>query len=220
MTISIISIISSFLMGVYGSPHCIIMCGNTCNLINKKNTLIFHISRIIGYGVFGFLAASFFNYFNMILRDIAFLHSLRFIFQIIIILWGGYMLIYGRQPVFLNSYSSRLWETLKNNQNKGVFTSIYGLFWVFIPCSLIYAALAIAMLTNSGINGFIVMVAFGFGTMLPMLGYSVLWNKMVDKKWTYEIYVIKIFGLTLIIFSILSLIKLLDKNLAWILWCV
>lgn len=221
--ISISSLIGAFFLGLYGGPHCIAMCGNICNLIFRKsgaNLLSFHLFRILGYGLLGFLAGHFFSFINQLLITSKPFYSLRFVFHLIIILWGGYMMIYGRHPLFLDNFGRLIWTNLRSFRDRPLSVPFYGLLWVFIPCSLIYAAIAIAMLSTSGLNGFLVMLFFGLGTLGPTLSYSLILQKFMKVKVKSEMLILKIAGVVMIFISLFSLLNHFNKNISYSLWCL
>jgi uncharacterized protein len=63
MFLSLITL--SFLMGLSGGPHCLMMCGPACSLLSKHKTtnsklkpsLLFLTGRTVGYGALGALVA-------------------------------------------------------------------------------------------------------------------------------------------------------------------
>jgi hypothetical protein len=60
-------------------------------------------------------------------------------------------------------------------------TFVFGLIWGWLPCGLVYSALAIAVTTGSAWGGAAAMTAFGVGT-LPALA-TLIWTGSVVKRY-------------------------------------
>jgi hypothetical protein len=45
-----------------------------------------------------------------------------------------------------------------------------GVLWGWAPCALVYSALPLALVSGSALNGAVVMLAFGAGTLPALLG--------------------------------------------------
>jgi uncharacterized protein len=54
-----------------------------------------------------------------------------------------------------------------------------GLLWAFMPCGLLYGALALAMSASSPLLGAATMAAFGLGTLPVMLAVGLLARRVV-----------------------------------------
>ncbi|TKW78631.1 MAG: sulfite exporter TauE/SafE family protein [Bradyrhizobium icense] len=77
------------------------------------------------------------------------------------------------EPVFrigaaVTNGLGRLGGKLGSIPSAGLFAA--GCVWGFVPCAMVYAALFYAMLSGSWLNGGIVMLGFGLGTLPPLLG--------------------------------------------------
>lgn len=56
-----------------------------------------------------------------------------------------------------------------------------GLLWGFMPCGLVYGALAMALLSRSAIEGGAMMVMFGLGTLPNLLAAGALLRQIRSK---------------------------------------
>ena len=173
--------LAAFSMGLFGSPHCLGMCGGIVTAFglsmqhvsdSKKNGLIltYHLGRLISYSLLGLIAS---------LVGVAIFQSImsnsapRIVLGAVLVLIGLAML---GLPLFnqLEKVGMRFWQSLAQKQKK-VFpidsfgkALFAGLLWGFLPCGLVYGALMMAIAGNNITTGAALMFVFGLGTM-PML---------------------------------------------------
>ena len=177
--------LAAFSMGLFGSPHCLGMCGGIVTAFglsmhnvseSKKNGLIltYHLGRLLSYSILGLLAS---------LLGVAIFQSLmgssvpRVVLGLVLVLIG--LAMFGL-PLFnqLEKLGMRFWQSLApvrkkvfpiDSFGKALFA---GLLWGFLPCGLVYGALMMAIAGNnvntSIATGAAMMFVFGLGTM-PML---------------------------------------------------
>lgn len=173
--------LAAFSMGLFGSPHCLGMCGGIVTAFglsmqhvsdSKKNGLIltYHVGRLISYALLGLIAS---------LVGVAIFQSImsnsapRIVLGAVLVLIGLAML---GLPLFnqLEKFGMRFWQSLAPLRKK-VFpidsfgkALVAGLLWGFLPCGLVYGALMMAIAGNNIATGAALMFVFGLGTM-PML---------------------------------------------------
>lgn len=173
--------LAAFSMGLFGSPHCLGMCGGIVTAFglsmqhvsdSKKNGLIltYHLGRLISYSLLGLIAS---------LVGVAIFQSImsnsapRIVLGAVLVLIGLAML---GLPLFneLEKVGMRFWQSLAplrkkvfpiDSFGKALFA---GLLWGFLPCGLVYGALMMAIAGNNIATGAALMFVFGLGTM-PML---------------------------------------------------
>ena len=173
--------LAAFSMGLFGSPHCLGMCGGIVTAFglsmqhvsdSKKNGLIltYHLGRLISYSLLGLIAS---------LVGVAIFQSImsnsapRIVLGAVLVLIGLAML---GLPLFnqLEKVGMRFWQSLApirkkvfpiDSFGKALFA---GLLWGFLPCGLVYGALMMAIAGNNITTGAALVFVFGLGTM-PML---------------------------------------------------
>ena len=173
--------LAAFSMGLFGSPHCLGMCGGIVTAFglsmqhvsdSKKNGLIltYHLGRLISYSLLGLIAS---------LVGVAIFQSImsnsapRIVLGAVLVLIGLAML---GLPLFnqLEKVGMRFWQSLApirkkvfpiDSFGKALFA---GLLWGFLPCGVVYGALMMAIAGNNITTGAALMFVFGLGTM-PML---------------------------------------------------
>jgi sulfite exporter TauE/SafE len=75
--------------------------------------------------------------------------------------------------------------------------------WGWLPCGLVYAALAMAATTGSAINGGLTMLAFGAGTLPAVMGAGMLTGLLASAA--RKPHVRQAAGLLIILMAIASL---------------
>ncbi|MDD2864693.1 MAG: sulfite exporter TauE/SafE family protein [Methylococcales bacterium] len=184
----------ALLMGLFSSLHCIGMCGSIIGSLtfslapeirnDKKRLLPFILSynagRITSYGIAGALAGLLEVLVTMPLGET---HGHR-ILQIIsaLIMTGAGLYIAGWFPRFayIEKLGLHVWRRVepfgrklipvKNCKNAYLF----GMVWGWIPCGLVYAALALTVTTGNVLQSSLTMVAFGLGTLPAVLGVGAM----------------------------------------------
>lgn len=193
-SINFITIFSIAFLGSFS--HCIFMCGGFVTLLNlnKKSgfflNLTYQISRIFAYIVLG----SIFGYFGGVLvvsSDIR--AGLFFVVGLILVFIGFALLTRGSLLKFIeNDRVSRAITTkifqLKSNK-KFINVAILGFLNGFLPCGLVYYFLAMSILSQSALNGMIIMAVFGFTTLFAMLflGYILKFLKDNFRDFMFKI---------------------------------
>lgn len=187
--------ISSVLIGLMGSLHCVTMCSSITLLIggdkrSKKYTfqrILYNIGRLIGYSGLGILAGSF--------GKIAWLFGLQQWFSI------GFGIVLLLSLVFYGSKSihNPTWKPLLKLTTwlKLSFSKVYqwessfkglaiGVLNGFLPCGLVYMALIGAISMSSITGGITYMLVFGLGTFPMMITVS-FFGGWVKSKMNFRI---------------------------------
>lgn len=193
-----------FLMGLLGGVHCLGMCGGVVALLtsalpaelrsNVKQTSLYHLNyntgRILSYvlmgALFGLAGELLANTLKMSVLD----HALRIFSGILMVLVGLYIANWYAGIQVLEKIGAKLWTKLQPISQKFLpVTSLksaflVGLFWGGIPCGLVYGALSFAVLSGSTVQGGLIMLAFGLGTLpslLLMAGFSLKLSEAIKK---------------------------------------
>ena len=172
-----IFLISSFVLGLAGSFHCIGMCGPIALALplSRKSTgsiltgiLTANTGRIITYMLLGYLIGS-----------IGFSFQLFRLFQVLSMLFGIGLIalawrkrwlkhIEFRSPGFQRWVSAKIALLLRQNGPVKLFG--IGLLNGLLPCGMIFLALTNALLAENPIGSAASMAAFGFGTLPALIG--------------------------------------------------
>ena len=190
-------------MGLMGGPHCIAMCGAPCAVISaQRSSQIwqFHLGRISGYGILGGVAAYSMNNLAWLSNQTMSLHPVWTFFHGIIFVWGFVMLLYAKQPQWIDHIGESSWNTIQKLSKTLRSNFLLGMLWSFMPCGLLYSALLVAALTLNILNGTISMMFFALGTSISLIVSPIIWLKIKNGKlWLNEIQGMRIAGMLLMI---------------------
>jgi sulfite exporter TauE/SafE len=190
---------AAFIAGLFGSVHCIGMCGGFVGLFNQplNNTdktsgrnrrlrywLLTNLGRISSYMVAGALAG--------LLGGAAIgLFNPAHVQNIGLMLSGGFMVALGlylagwwRGLSAIEKLGGGLWKRIQPALNRllkqhGWRKSLMvGLIWGWLPCGLVYSMLAWSMTVATPLGGASIMLAFGLGTLPMLIGLAALTEKL------------------------------------------
>lgn len=175
-------LIAALLMGFFGSPHCLGMCGGLVTAFGlsmkdaspaKRRGLVatYHLGRLLSYSFLGLMAGLI---GTTVLEPLMIGNSMpRILLGLVLVLVGVTML---GAPFLtkLERFGMRFWQFLGPLRQKVFPLTTFpraltaGLLWGFLPCGLVYGALLIAVVAHNPLGGAALMFVFGLGT-IPML---------------------------------------------------
>ncbi len=196
---------TAILLGLGGSLHCVSMCGPIALALplTKREkgivlwqSLLYHLGRTSTYALLGL----FFGSFGWGIALAGYQNSLSIALGILLLLTGllsisveNKLLKYAFFQSFLDRIKSKLSRALSIRSNASAYR--IGLLNGFLPCGLVYMALAGSIATSGPIAGAMYMTAFGLGTVPLLLGVMVL-GKM-SGQWYRRFYQVIPYGLSL-----------------------
>lgn len=182
-------LVPAFSMGLFGSIHCVTMCGSASSVLCGKrgsNSLAFNAGRILGYATLGLAAGAVGSWTVGHGID-----GLRFAFRA---LAATTMLMVGLHlaglPSFIRLFESAggpLWRRVAPIAAKLVplrtawHALAAGALWALMPCGLLYAALATSASAYSAVDGATTMLAFAAGTLPMMLGIGAVASRVAQQ---------------------------------------
>lgn len=177
---------SAFLIGLLGAGHCLGMCGGIAAALSfgisaappsrKLMILIsYNIGRIISYAILGAVAGVLGYVLQPAFSDITHLPVLRIFAGVMLILMGLYISGWWKLLTQLEKGGAWLWRYLQPFsqrlfpvQTLGT-AFLVGAIWGWLPCGLVYSALAYSLAQGNVISSSMVMLAFGLGTMPALI---------------------------------------------------
>lgn len=167
-------------IGLLGAGHCVGMCGGITSALGfagagegrAGKVLGYNMGRILSYGIAGVLVASL-GYWGQ--EFLALGPALRILAGIILILLGLYLAGWWNLLIYLERGGARLWRRIQplsrrllpvTNPGQAV---LVGMLWGWLPCGLVYSALAYAATATTPWQGGLMMVGFGLGTAPAMV---------------------------------------------------
>ncbi|WP_022956854.1 sulfite exporter TauE/SafE family protein [Perlucidibaca piscinae] len=178
-------LLSAALMGLLGGTHCIGMCGGlssafTYALPESERRgmrllgwqLLYNSGRLLTYTLLGLLAGSLLHS----LQDLGMAKQLlRGLAGLLMILLGAYLAGWFPAMARLESVGAPLWRRMEPLRRKLLpirqrpQAVIAGMLWGFLPCGLVYSAMALAITRAAPLESGLVMLAFGLGTLPTLL---------------------------------------------------
>ena len=208
------ALIAMFGIGLLGTGHCFAMCGGITSALGfasekggSRLIVAYNLGRVFSYACVGGVVASL-GYASA--NYLALAPVLRGIAGFLLIAMGLTMAGWWRGLTQLEKIGSLLWRRLQPLGQRLLpvrsFGSavMVGLVWGWLPCGLVYTALAFAATAETPLVGMAQMAAFGFGTMpavvLGGLSAGRLGNVLRSKNFRLT------FALLLIAYGILTLL--------------
>ncbi|MEQ8904146.1 sulfite exporter TauE/SafE family protein [Ekhidna sp.] len=167
--------IGAFIIGLFGSLHCVSMCGPVMMAFmgprqSKTGFVMYHSGRILTYVLIG-----------LILGLIGATVALFQLQQILAFVLGfGLIVLYGipsiRHQLERFYYESKFYHFLKSFLSKNLSMRkrwfLSGIANGFFPCGLTYVAAAGAVAIGNPLEGASFMVLFGLGTLPALITLS------------------------------------------------
>ncbi|MFK7732747.1 MAG: sulfite exporter TauE/SafE family protein [Pseudomonadales bacterium] len=201
-------LLAAFMLGLAGSTHCLTMCGGVHSVLalNKQTApeqtllassldvashseslnkvALFSLGRILSYGLAGLTLGSL-------------SHALQLAAPAIVP-WAR--LLSGLLLLALAFYTGRWWMGLARVEKLAAFfwkaiqpatAALFpprsgfaalslGALWGWIPCGMVYSALAWAVLAGPPIHAFTLMLFFGLGTLPAMLSAGAMSHSLAN----------------------------------------
>ena len=179
--------VAAFMAGLMGGAHCAAMCGgivcmlngrqkgNATGVVRWKFALAYNAGRILSYTVAGMLAGAA-GQAGLLLRGSI---PVQQVFMLAAGMTLCVMALYlaGVSPLMrgLEAAGTVLWRQVEPFTRRmfPVDTTAkalgLGVLWGWLPCGMVYAALLLALSTGHPLQGGVIMLAFGLGTLPNML---------------------------------------------------
>ena len=176
-------ILAAFLVGLVGSLHCIGMCGpiaialpvpDSSNLSFFTGRILYNLGRVVTYAFLGAVLGLVGSKLALTGAQQMVSIVLGIVIIIAVLLPQKYKNYFAQHPII-----QKLALPLKSNIGilfkKGTFSAMFliGILNGFLPCGLVYVALAGAIASGDAISGAAVMILFGLGTVPAMFVASV-----------------------------------------------
>ncbi len=217
---------TAFMIGLFGLTHCLGMCGGIVGALDvgidpkplrAGGRMRFHLSynagRITSYACAGVLAGA----LGALAATASYGNALpigRMIAGLMMIALGLYLAGWWRAITVLEEGGQSLWKKIEP-LGCGVLpvTSTVqafglGLIWGWLPCGLVYSALALAMASASPFSGALIMAAFGLGTLPALLSFGTFAGAL--RKWVRHPLLRQVSGLLIVLFGIYTVVMALQ----------
>lgn len=183
-------ILIAFVIGLFSSLHCVSMCGSIIGTLSfslkpeirenksKMTTFIlsYNLGRIFSYMLAGLIIGILESVLTFPLGDDHGHEFLQIISSLIITGAGFYIAGWFPSFAYIEKTGSRFWKTIEPYGRKLIPVAslkqafLFGMVWGWIPCGLVYTALALAATTGNISTSIFIMLAFGLGTLPAVMG--------------------------------------------------
>ncbi len=175
-----LSLLAMLSVGLMGAGHCVGMCGGIVTGLGgaaqRDRTLSlvlgYNLGRITSYALAGALVAVLGRWGA---NYLALGPVLRILAGVILVLMGLYLADWWKVLVRLEKLGQGIWRHLQPLSRRLLPVTTLpramalGAVWGWLPCGLVYTALAYAAASASPGQGALLMAAFGLGTMPAMV---------------------------------------------------
>ena len=188
------SYLVAFVMGLFSSMHCIGMCGSIIGTLtlslspdirnNKKRLLPFvfnyNFGRITSYTIAGALTGMVEVLLTLPLSEAHGHRVLQLISSAIMASAGLYIAGWFPRFAYIEKAGVFLWKQLEPYGRKLIPVKnrtqayLFGMIWGWLPCGLVYAALALAATAGDVSKSALTMFAFGLGTLPAVMGVGIM----------------------------------------------
>jgi sulfite exporter TauE/SafE len=173
--------------GFAGGAHCAAMCGGIASAAGASfrtgsglpigPALAFNGARLLGYALLGALLATVYGALGALLPLQGIAWAGRIV-AVVVMAALALRLLTGRDWLGLERFGGWAWQALRPLFGRatalppGLRHGAMGLLWGFLPCGLVYSVLLMAAATGNPAVAAASMLAFGLGTLPPLLGLT------------------------------------------------
>lgn len=190
---------AAFALGLFGSVHCVAMCGGLASVLAggvrpdlrkgggapRLSILAgFHLGRVATYALVGAAVGG----LTLFALESATLRVAQAGLRALsgVLLFGVGLYLAGLFPGFavIERAGAPLWKRLRPLAStllpvRTVSSSVaLGAIWGFVPCGMVYTALALGATTGSPLRSALVLVAFGAGTTPALLSLGAVAQRL------------------------------------------
>lgn len=219
----------AFITGLLGGVHCFGMCGGIVGALTlgqqtpvtqhsdaqKPNRIAillgYNTGRIAGYVVAGMIVAG----LSATLVDLSGIDAARRALAVVASLFmmalGVYLAGIWNGLAKIETLGSGLWKWIQPLGKRfmpvrSVLQAIpLGFVWGWLPCGLVYTALTWTLTAGSTIEGGLIMLAFGLGTLPNLLAMGVVAQRL--SRWVRNPKVRLVSGLLVVLLGVITLIQ-------------
>jgi len=215
------------LIGLLGGTHCIGMCGGIVGALSMGGParlslhLAYNLGRVTSYATAGAIAGAL-GQAGMALSGQWPLRSALYVLaNLMLVALGLYLMGVTRALAFSERAGQQLWRHLQPLSRRYLPARTaaqafpLGLLWGWLPCGLVYSALATALTTGSASHGAGLMLVFGVGTLPNLLLAGLLAARL--QAYVRQPLVRMLSGMLILGFGIWGLLSLLAlaRLVAW-----
>lgn len=189
---SLSALAAIFMVSLLGGVHCAGMCGGIVAAVVGQSAgnvrpwlihLAYNAGRIASYAIAG-AAAGALGSLGLMLDKWLPVQIVLYVAANLLLIALGFYLAGIRSPITrFEHLGAGLWQRIQPLTRRFLPADSVpkafslGMLWGWLPCGLVYTVLFTALLSGSAINGAILMLAFGLGTLPNLLAAAVLLHR-------------------------------------------
>lgn len=212
-----IDLIGALVVGLLGGVHCVGMCGGIVGAVSLglpaqrqlPLLLAYNLGRITSYTLAGVLMGALGFYFSSLLPVQYAQRVLQGFAGIFMILLGLYLGGWSGVLSRIERLGGGLWRRIEP-LGRGLLpirswrqALSLGLLWGWLPCGLVYSALVWTVGSGGPVQGGLLMLAFGLGTLPNLLAMGVAAGRL--QHWVRRPAVRTIAGALVVAFGVVQL---------------
>jgi sulfite exporter TauE/SafE len=188
------SYLVAFMMGLFSSLHCIGMCGSIIGTLtlslspeirNNKMRLLpyvfnYNFGRVVSYTLAGGLAGVIGVLMIMPFGEIHGHRLLQLLSALVMMSAGLYIAGWFPRFAYIEKIGRNFWKKIEPFGRKLIPVKthtqayLFGMVWGWLPCGLVYTALAISATAGDVAKSALTMFAFGLGTLPAVMGMGIM----------------------------------------------
>ncbi|MBX9783582.1 MAG: sulfite exporter TauE/SafE family protein [Chitinophagaceae bacterium] len=213
-------IIAGFTLGLFGSIHCVGMCGPLALALPSVHatkqqrvvgSMLYNCGRVITYSLLGLLFGIIGKGFNIMGFQQLFSILAGSVLLMFTILYFGYKKTW--QPQWFQQFTwqiqSFIAASLKNNRGALVIGMANGL----LPCGMVYAAITGALVSGSIAASALFMTGFGLAT-IPLMLLLMQFGSSFSLQWRMKLRKLTPFVITLV--ASLLILRGMNLGIPWL----
>ncbi|MDQ2078460.1 sulfite exporter TauE/SafE family protein [Marinimicrobium sp. ABcell2] len=212
-------LVAAFALGLFSSAHCVGMCGGIMGALTvaipesargRRGRLIlsYNLGRLLSYSLMGLLV----GLLAAPLGEGVTGTGLRVLAGLLLIAMGLYLGNWWRGLTWLERGGSHLWRYIQPLSKslmpvkRAPQALLLGGLWGWLPCGLVYTALAYALAQAHPLSSAAVMLAFGLGTLPAVLATGFAAHTFTDLlrrprlRWSFAVLII-LFGVWTLVWT-------------------
>lgn len=216
----------AFITGLVGGVHCVGMCGGIVAILSfgqqptpQKSSSFQHLGLLLGYNfgrIAGYVSAgAIVGALGATLLSLSDLNQSKQILSVIaaifMLLLGLYLAGLWNALTKVEAVGAKLWQLIEPLSRRFIPVNTVaraislGFLWGWLPCGLVYTILIMSLSAGSALEGALLMLAFGLGTLPNLLAMGIVANKLL--KWTRNPKIRLIAGLLVILMAVVMLLR-------------
>jgi sulfite exporter TauE/SafE len=193
------SYLVALLMGLFSSLHCLGMCGSIIGSLTlslrqeireQKSTLMpfvlsYNLGRISSYASGGLFAGMLHHVLTLPFGEGHGHRLLQILSAVVMAAAGLHIAGWFQRFAYIEKVGAHFWRHIEPYGRRVIPVEtlgqayIFGLVWGWLPCGLVYTALALAATSDSVFRSTLTMLAFGIGTLPAVFGVGIMTSLLV-----------------------------------------